>query len=308
MVRDPPAHDRRRLVALRLRLPGPGGHPAGEGIGLHPATPVELPSILLAALASLPSGSCSAPRRRSWRSALCFGGVAAHFARAEKAHAQDLVLAGAFAAIAVVLRRPDRRRVHDLRDGRVVGPRRCRHKIGHVLLPGFVASGTGYLVFAGLGRWHGLDVARARRTGPPGLRERSRGRCRLVVPLAVVRSSIVVSLATRFALEYARAPPRGDDTLLVGGAAVGLTAVAYRALADRPVELVLFSGQASLPAVIAEGSASVLVAPRGEADRLWAVAGGRIPGRDDLPVADARRDAGRTRLGSPPRLRAHARR
>jgi H+/Cl- antiporter ClcA len=39
---------------------------------------------------------------------------------------------------------------------------------------------------------------------------------------------------------------------------VGLVAVVFRALADRPVDLVLFSGQQELPAVVAEGSASVL--------------------------------------------------
>ena len=43
------------------------------------------------------------------------------------------------------------------------------------------------------------------------------------------------------------------------GSLVGVLAVGFRATADRPVDLVLFSGQAELPAVIAEGSAGVLV-------------------------------------------------
>ena len=47
--------------------------------------------------------------------------------------------------------------------------------------------------------------------------------------------------------------------LVVAGLAVGALAVAFRAAADRPVDLVLFSGQAELPAVVAEGSAGVLV-------------------------------------------------
>jgi H+/Cl- antiporter ClcA len=39
---------------------------------------------------------------------------------------------------------------------------------------------------------------------------------------------------------------------------VGALAVVFRATTDRPVDLVLFSGQAELPSVVAEGSAGVL--------------------------------------------------
>jgi hypothetical protein len=45
---------------------------------------------------------------------------------------------------------------------------------------------------------------------------------------------------------------------VVAGLLVGLLVVAFRAVADRPVDLVLFSGQAELPLVVAEGSAGVL--------------------------------------------------
>ena len=47
--------------------------------------------------------------------------------------------------------------------------------------------------------------------------------------------------------------------LIVAGLGVGALAVVFRASADRPVDLVLFSGQAELPAVVAEGSAGVLM-------------------------------------------------
>ncbi len=53
--------------------------------------------------------------------------------------------------------------------------------------------------------------------------------------------------------------PRPELALVVAGALVGALAVAFRALADRPVDLVLFSGQTELPDVVAEGSASVLL-------------------------------------------------
>ena len=52
------------VVAAALRLPGGGGHPPLEGIGLEPPHPLHLPGILLAALATWRPGSCSAPKHR----------------------------------------------------------------------------------------------------------------------------------------------------------------------------------------------------------------------------------------------------
>jgi H+/Cl- antiporter ClcA len=47
--------------------------------------------------------------------------------------------------------------------------------------------------------------------------------------------------------------------LVIAGLGVGALAIVFRAATDRPVDLVLFSGQSELPAVVAEGSASVLI-------------------------------------------------
>lgn len=56
----------------------------------------------------------------------------------------------------------------------------------------------------------------------------------------------------------ARVAARPAAALVSAGLLVGALAVAFRAAADRPVELVLFSGQASLPELVAESSATVL--------------------------------------------------
>jgi len=45
----------------------------------------------------------------------------------------------------------------------------------------------------------------------------------------------------------------------VAGLLVGAVAVAFRLVADRPVDLVLFSGQTEIPALVAESSAGVLL-------------------------------------------------
>jgi H+/Cl- antiporter ClcA len=78
------------------------------------------------------------------------------------------------------------------------------------------------------------------------------------LPMAVVIAAVVVAirhLAHAIAARSARGPAA---LLLVAGLGVGALAVAFRATADRPVDLVLFSGQTELPAVVAEGSAGVL--------------------------------------------------
>jgi H+/Cl- antiporter ClcA len=76
--------------------------------------------------------------------------------------------------------------------------------------------------------------------------------------LATVIAAIVVAirhLAHGIAAQSALSPVA---LLVVAGLAVGALAVVFRGVADRPVDLVLFSGQTELPAVVAEGSAGVL--------------------------------------------------
>ena len=77
--------------------------------------------------------------------------------------------------------------------------------------------------------------------------------------MAVVVAVLIVAirhLAHRVSVQ-SRLGPAG--VLVVAGLLVGALAVAFRGFADRPVDLVLFSGQAELPDVVAEGSAGVLV-------------------------------------------------
>ena len=77
--------------------------------------------------------------------------------------------------------------------------------------------------------------------------------------MAVVVAVLVVAirhLAHRIAAQSVLGP---TGLLVAAGLVVGTLAVVFRATADRPVDIVLFSGQTELPAVIAEGSAGVLI-------------------------------------------------
>jgi H+/Cl- antiporter ClcA len=71
----------------------------------------------------------------------------------------------------------------------------------------------------------------------------------------------IVVVAARHAAFRVAVPSRArpDLALVVAGLLVGAVAVAFRLVADRPVDLVLFSGQTEIPALVAESSAGVLL-------------------------------------------------
>ena len=79
--------------------------------------------------------------------------------------------------------------------------------------------------------------------------------CMLMAALIAVLVVAIRHLAHRIAAQRVLGPA---GLLAAAGLAVGVLAVLFRATADRPVDLVLFSGQAELPAVVAESSAWVL--------------------------------------------------
>ena len=132
-------------------------------------------------------------------------------------------------------------------------------QIGRALLPGFVAAGTGAIVFTGVAGGTGCTrrISRSRRSPPyETLRIADLAWCLLI---AVVVAVLVVAIR-HLAHGVAAQPVLGPAGLLiVAGLAVGVLAVVFRAITDRPVDLVLFSGQSELPAVVAEGSAGVLI-------------------------------------------------
>jgi H+/Cl- antiporter ClcA len=246
------------LVAAAVRLPGHGGHSPLEGLGADPIAPIELTSILPAALASLGLGLVLGPEAPLIALGLGLGALAVRLVRVEGTAAQLLVFAGAFAAIAALFGGP-LVAAFLLFEVTAASGKIPAQQIGRALLPGFVAAGTGALVFTGVADWPGLHQTNLALPSLPSyetLRVADLAWCLL---LAVAIATIVVvirHLAHGVAAQSARGPVR---LLVMAGLAVGLLAVVFRATTDEPVDLVLFSGQAELPAVVAEGSAGVLI-------------------------------------------------
>jgi chloride channel protein, CIC family len=129
-----------------------------------------------------------------------------------------------------------------------------------VLLPGFVAAAVGYTIFIGLGDWGGLGTQGLTVPNLPeysGTREVDLllgvivGVAAALVIVIVRRVATAVSTGTRFRL--------GMPTLLLRGAlAVGLLAETADWLGASSQD-VLFSGQASVPALAAADSTKIVL-------------------------------------------------
>jgi H+/Cl- antiporter ClcA len=130
--------------------------------------------------------------------------------------------------------------------------------LGAALVPGFLASGTAALAFTGVDHWPGVKetvLALPSLPNYPSVRLADIAWC-VVVALAV---GLLVAGARRSAREAAARWKRPPVLILVaGGLAVGALAAAFRAIADEPADLVLFSGAESLGSYVAETSAGVL--------------------------------------------------
>jgi H+/Cl- antiporter ClcA len=246
------------LVAAAVRLPGHGGHSPLEGLGADPIPPLALSSILPAALATLGLGLVLGPEAPLIALGLGLGVLAVRLVRLAGTTAQLLILAGAFAAVAALFGGP-LVAAFLLFEVTAASGKLPAQQIGRALLPGFVAAGTGALVFTGVADWDGLHQTNLSLPSLPAydsVRLTDLAWCLLI---AVVVAAVVVAIR-HLAHGIAVQPRLSPVALLVGaGLAVGTLAVVFRAAADRPVDLVLFSGQAELPAIIAEGSAGVLI-------------------------------------------------
>jgi H+/Cl- antiporter ClcA len=229
-----------------------------EGLSIGGIRPVDLGSILLAAVASLGLGLVLGPEAPLIAIGLGLPPLLVRLLRLQEAEGRLLVLAGAFAAIAALFGGPivASLMLFELAAKSGAVPARA---MGSALLPGFVAAGTGALIFTGVGDWSGLhqqNLALPDIAAYDSVRIADLG-WSVVLAAAV---AVAVMAARRLAHGIAgRTPGRPAASLVVAGLLIGVLAVVFREAADRPVDFVLFSGQSSLPELVGEGSAGVLL-------------------------------------------------
>jgi H+/Cl- antiporter ClcA len=271
-----------------LKLPGRGGHVPAEGLkaGGQPTEPIELPGVLLAALATLGLGLVLGPEAPLIALGAGLGFLTVRQLRKD-APDQALALmaaAGSFAAISSIFGSPVIGAIIVIEAAGLGGA-----MLPLVLLPGLTAAGIGSLVFIGLGSWSGFSTSAWQLSpfplppyGGPGWGDFG-WTTLLAVAVAVITFAI---------LELARLLKRVVDArpflfTIVAGLAVGGLAIAFSESTGKSPDAVLFSGQDSFgslfgsEASIAVSTLVLLFLFKGLA---WSVSLGNFRGGPTFPA------------------------
>ncbi len=236
------------LVALSIeRLPGIGGHKPAEGLNTGTISPIELPGIFCAALATLSLGAVLGPEAPLIAIGSGLGVLSLRLARRDVPEMARMVIgvAGSFAAISTLLGSPLVGAFLLMEAAGVGGP-----LLGVVLIPGLLAAGVGALIFVGLDAWTGfgtfsLAVPNLPVFTTPDLAQ-------FLWALGIGVAAAVLGTAIRrsaLALQPVVEPRRILLTPLVG-LAVGGLAVVFAEGTDKGSSQVLFSGQDALAPLI----------------------------------------------------------
>jgi len=243
------------VLVARTLLPGDGGHEPLEGIGVTPTPIAHAPGVVLAALGSLAFGAVLGPEAPLFALGSIVGLVAARFARLGEADGRVLSTAGTFSAVSALFGGPVAAAMLLLEAGVGMGA-----LLIPIMIPGLVAASIGYLIFLGIGDWGGIE---ATTLSVPGLAAYDGVRIRdLVVAVAVgVLLALLTEVVRRQATRVA-GPGRvrlGMPLALLGGAVtIGVVALVADGLGANSQD-VLFSGQASLPSLLGEDSARIVL-------------------------------------------------
>jgi chloride channel protein, CIC family len=237
------------IVALAIRyLPGRGGHSPADGFkSSGPVPPIELPGIVIAALATLGFGAVLGPEAPLIAVGSGLGVLAVHLIKRDAPAQASMVIgaAGSFAAISTLLGSPIVGAFLMMEVSGLGGP-----LLGVVLVPGLLAAGVGSLIFVGLDAWTGfgtfsLAVTNIPPVGTPDGAE-------FLWALGIGVAAALLGNAIRILALLLRPIVERRMLLLtpVVGLAVGGLAIAFAEGSDRSSSEVLFSGQDALPALI----------------------------------------------------------
>jgi H+/Cl- antiporter ClcA len=242
------------VVAARSLLPGDGGHEPLEGIG-GGATPVEYaPGIALAAVGTLAFGAVLGPEAPLIALGSVVGVAVTRMVRLGPRENAVLGTAGSFSAVSALFGGPLVAGMLLLEGGLAMGT-----ALLPALLPGLVAAAVGYLLFVGLGDWGGLDATALAVPGLPAY-EGTHLLDLLVAVIVGIVTALCVTAIRRLAVRLVGMGGRfGMPALLLGGGlAVGVLAQATDVLGGNS-QYVLFSGQASVPDIVVEEAAGIVL-------------------------------------------------
>jgi len=242
------------VLAARTMLPGDGGHEPLEGIGGKPTPMTHAPGVALAAIGTLAFGGVLGPEGPLIALGSVVGLTVTLVVRLSARESAVIAGAGSFSAISALFGGPIVGGVMMVESGAAgLGA-----ALLPSLLPGFVAAAVGYLVFVGFGDWGGLNAPGLVEPGLPAYN--GTHLADLLVAVAVgIATALVIAGVRRLAEGVVRAPRLGLPALLLaGGLAVGVVAEVADVLGADSQD-VLFSGQASVPALVAQDSTGIVL-------------------------------------------------
>jgi H+/Cl- antiporter ClcA len=232
-----------------VELPGRGGHIPAQGLNAGTTEPVELPGILLAAIASIGLGTVLGPEGPLLVLGGGLGVLLVNLIRRDAPPTLGAVIAaaGTFAGISFLFGSPLIAAVILIEATGLGGP-----MLPVIIVPGLLAAGIGSLVSIGMGSWTGLSTSNIAIGALP---LPAFARPDLTDFLWTSPLAIAVAVGTfvifRLGTETERwAKRRPYPVLGAAGLAVGGLAIAFSEATGKGVNEVLFSGQDALPGLI----------------------------------------------------------
>ena len=242
------------VVAARVFLPGDGGHEPLEGLATAPTPVSHGPGVALAALGTLSFGAVLGPEAPIVALGSLMGVAAARAASMGKRGSAVLSSAGEFSAISALFGGPVVAGMLLVEGGVAMGA-----ALLPLLLPGLVAAAIGYVVFIGFGSWGGLNAQGLVVPNLPLYDGVHVGDLAIGLVIGVIAAGVVAAVRRLGTAVDGGGHRLGMPGLLLGGAlAVGLLAELADVLGADPLD-VLFSGQASIPAVVGEESTKIIL-------------------------------------------------
>ena len=234
------------LVSLTIRyLPGKGGHSPADGfkVGAGPPSPIELPGVLLAALATLSLGVVLGPEAPMIALGGGLGVLAVRLVKRDAPARTSTVVAaaGSFAAISTLLGSPLLGAFLLMEASGLGGA-----MLELVLVPGLLAAGVGSLIFLGLDHLTGLGTFSLAIRGLPHVGSPTGAEFLWALAIGVVAAPLGGGI--RWLGLFLR--PHVERRMLLATPVVGLAvaglAIAFAAGTGKGSSEVLFSGQSAL--------------------------------------------------------------
>ncbi len=229
-------------------LPGIGGHKPAEGFKAGGApTPIELPGVFLASLATLSLGVVLGPEAPLIAIGGGLGMLAVRLAKRDAPPTAAIVIAsaGSFAAISTLLGSPILGAFLLMEASGLGGP-----LLGLILVPGLLAAGVGTLIFVGLDSLTGFGTFSLAIPGLPSFSHPTGA----MFGWAIVFGLLAPLLGTVIRLLGLALQPIVERRMLLFMPVVGLgvagLAIAFTEGSGHNFTEVLFSGQSALPPLV----------------------------------------------------------